>query len=146
MILQIDPGLLLVLIRETAVLFAIYGIYVLSLNLEVGYLGLPQFGKVMFLALGGLAVGGITTKIALMTYAGINPLANVDLYCSAQQYQAIAAVNKIFEASPLDGLAFFLLSLVLAAVLAGVFGILMSGPALRLREDYLGILLLVGIL
>ncbi len=70
MILQIDPGLL-VLLRETAVLFAIYGIYVLSLNLEVGYLGLPQFGKVMFLALGGLAVGGITTKIALMTYAGI---------------------------------------------------------------------------
>jgi len=58
MILQIDPGLFLVLIRETAVLFAIYGIYVLSLNLEVGYLGLPQFGKVMFLALGGLAVGG----------------------------------------------------------------------------------------
>jgi branched-chain amino acid transport system permease protein len=45
MILQIDPGLLLVLIRETAVLFAIYGIYVLSLNLEAGYLGLPQFGK-----------------------------------------------------------------------------------------------------
>jgi branched-chain amino acid transport system permease protein len=144
MILQIDPGLLLVLIRETAVLFAIYGIYVLSLNLEAGYLGLPQFGKVMFLALGGLAVGGIATKIALMTYAGINPLANVDLYCSAQQYQAIAAVNKIFAASPLDGLAFFLLSLVLAAVLAGVFGILMSGPALRLREDYLGILLLVS--
>lgn len=58
MILQIDPSLLLVLIRETAVLFAIYGIYVLSLNLEVGYLGLPQFGKVMFLALGSLAVGG----------------------------------------------------------------------------------------
>jgi branched-chain amino acid transport system permease protein len=29
-------------------------------------------------------------------------------------------------------------------VLAGVFGILMSGPALRLREDYLGILLLVS--
>jgi branched-chain amino acid transport system permease protein len=144
MILQIDPSLLLVLIRETAVLFAIYGIYVLSLNLEAGYLGLPQFGKVMFLALGGLAVGGIATKIALITYAGINPLANVDLYCLAQQYQAIAAVNKVFAASPLDGLAFFFMSLVLAAALAGVFGILMSGPALRLREDYLGILLLVS--
>ena len=93
MILQIDPNLLIVLIRETAVLFAIYGIYVLSLNLEVGYLGLPQFGKVMFLALGGLAVGGIATKLALYAYAGINPLSDVDLYCSAQQYQAVAVIN-----------------------------------------------------
>jgi len=144
MILQFDLNLFIVLFRETAVLFAIYGIYVLSLNLEVGYLGLPQFGKVMFLALGSLAVGGITTKLALMMYAGVNPLSNVDLYCSAQQYQAVAKINQLFAVSPLDGLAFFLLSLVLAAALAGVFGILMSGPALRLREEYLGILLLVS--
>jgi len=142
--LLLDLDSFILLFRETAILFAIYGIYVLSLNLEAGYLGLPQFGKVMFLALGGLAVGGIATKLALWIYAGINPLENVDLYCSTQQYQAVAVVNQLFAASPLDGLAFFFLSLVLAAALAGVFGILMSGPALRLREDYLGILLLVS--
>ncbi|ABL87768.1 amino acid/amide ABC transporter membrane protein 2, HAAT family [Pyrobaculum islandicum DSM 4184] len=151
MILQIDPGALIILFRETAVLFAIYGIYVLSLNLEVGYLGLPQFGKVMFLALGGLTVGGITTKIALEIYKatiasqlGIDPLADIDRYCSAYQYQTVTIINNIFSMSPLYGTLFFLLSITLAALLAGVFGVLMAGPALRLREDYLGILLLVS--
>jgi len=151
MILQLELGSLEVLLRETAVFIAIYGIYVLSLNLEVGYLGLPQFGKVMFLALGALAVGGIATKIALLIYGGaisaqlnISPLSDLDTYCSAYQYQTIDIINNIFTSTPLQGVGFFLLSLILAALLGGVFGILMAGPALRLREDYLGILLLVS--
>ncbi|MEZ0318869.1 MAG: branched-chain amino acid ABC transporter permease, partial [Pyrobaculum sp.] len=151
MILQVDLGQYAVLLRETALIAAIQIIYVLSLNLEAGYLGLPQFGKVMFLALGALAAGGIATKIALLAYShavqakiGINPLANINSYCSAYQYVAIGEINKIFAASPLEGVAFFLLAVVLAAAIGGIFGILMAGPALRLREDYLGILLLVS--
>ncbi|MFN3804690.1 MAG: branched-chain amino acid ABC transporter permease [Pyrobaculum sp.] len=141
----------LVLFRETAVLVAIYGIYVLSLNLEVGYMGLPQFGKVMFLALGGLAVGGIATKLALWLYLGavesrlgINPLADLGTYCTTYQYQAVGVINTIFLHSPLEALTFFLLAVIMAAALAGVFGIIMAGPAVRLREDYLGIFLLVS--
>lgn len=151
MILQIDLGPYEVLIRETAIIVAIQIIYVLSLNLEAGYLGLPQFGKVMFLALGAFAAGGIATKIALKAYEqamlarfGTDPLANVDAYCSAYQYLVVGEINKIFATSPLEGVAFFLLSLVLAALIGGAFGIVMAGPALRLREDYLGILLLVS--
>ncbi len=151
MILQLELGSLEVLFRETMIFIAIYGIYVLSLNLEVGYLGLPQFGKVMFLALGALAVGGVATKIALLIYGGaisaqlhISPLSDLDTYCSTYQYQTVGLVNSIFTSAPLHGVGFFLLSLILAALLGGVFGILMAGPALRLREDYLGILLLVS--
>ncbi|MEM0483815.1 branched-chain amino acid ABC transporter permease [Pyrobaculum aerophilum] len=151
MILQIDLNTLLVLFRETSIIVAIYGIYVLSLNLEVGYMGLPQFGKVMFLALGAIAVGGIATKVALLIYShvissqlNISPLSDLDTYCSAYQYSSIGIINNIFSNSPLSGLAFFFMSITLAAILGGVFGILMAGPALRLREDYLGILLLVS--
>ena len=149
MILQLDQ--LAVLIRETSILVAIYGIYVLSLNLEAGYLGLPQFGKVMFLALGGIAVGGIATKITLLLYGGaisaklgFSPLSNLGTYCSAYQYQTIGIINDIFTKSPFEGVIFFLMAVVLAAILGGVFGVLMAGPALRLREDYLGIFLLVS--
>ncbi|ACB40505.1 branched-chain amino acid ABC transporter permease [Pyrobaculum neutrophilum] len=151
MIPQIDPGALLVLLRETLIMFAIYGVYVLSLNLEAGYLGLPQFGKVMYLAMGGVAVGGIATKLALWIYggaisakAGISPLKDLNTYCAAYQYQSIAVVNDIFKSSPLEGILFFLVAVALSALLAGVLGVVMAGPALRLREDYLGILFLVS--
>lgn len=142
MILQVDPTL--VFLRETAILFFVYGIYVLSLNLEAGYLGLPQFGKVMFLALAGIAIGGMAVKLALILYLGLNPLQDIDTYCIVYQLLYVAEVTKVFASQPLHGVLFFVFSIVLAAVLAGVFGILMAGPALRLREDYLGIFLLVS--
>jgi branched-chain amino acid transport system permease protein len=149
--LQLDPGLVIVLLRETLAFLAIYGIYVLSLNLEAGYLGLPQFGKVMFLALGGFAVGGIATWTAMLAYEGViaarlgfSPVADAMEYCRAYQYQAVAVINEAFKSSLPEGLAFFAGSVVLAAVLAGAFGLLAAWPAIRLREDYLGILLLVS--
>lgn len=155
MILQIDISGYITLIEGTLIYFAIYGIYVLSLNLEAGYLGIPQFGKVMFLALGGLAVGGIATKIAIIIYGGliqqkfgltpIEIFQTFDQYCNSRYSSEVASyISSIFASSPLDGVLFFLLSLIIAAVLSGAFGVLISGPALRLREDYLGILLLVS--
>lgn len=148
---MIDPGPLLVLVRETAVLISIYAVYVLGLNLVAGQLGLPQFGKVMFLALGGFAVGGIMVKVVLVVYSsqifqklGVDPLKDINGYCSAYQYLVKSEIENVFISSPVEGILFFLASLVLAAFLAGVFGILIAGPALRLREDYLGILLLVS--
>jgi branched-chain amino acid transport system permease protein len=149
--LQLDPGLVIVLLRETLAFLAIYGIYVLSLNLEAGYLGLPQFGKVMFLALGGFAVGGIATWIAMLAYEGaiaarlgFNPLADAMEYCTKYQYRSVPVINEAFKSSPLEGLAFFAGSVALAAALAGALGFLTARPAIRLREDYLGILLLVS--
>ncbi len=141
----------LILFRETAIIFAIYGIYVLSLNLEVGYMGLPQFGKVMFLALGGLAAGGIAAKLVFAIYlsaieskVGINPFADLGTYCTAYQYQVVGVVNGLFLNSPIEALAFFFMTLTIAALVGAAFGILMAGPAIKLRADYLGIFLLVS--
>ncbi|MEM1925857.1 MAG: branched-chain amino acid ABC transporter permease [Pyrobaculum sp.] len=146
-----DLSPLLVLIRETAVLIVIYAIYVLGLNLVAGQLGLPQFGKVMFLALGGFVVGGIMVKLVLLIHSsyiiqkfGVDPLKNIGEYCSVYQIFIKSEIERIFLINPAESILFFLFSLILAAVVAGVFGILMAGPALRLREDYLGILLLVS--
>ncbi len=79
----------------------IYGIVALSLNLEYGYTGLGNFGKVAFFMLGAYVY-------AIAAQAGLN----------------------------------FALCFVLAAIVAGLFGFLVSLPALRLREDYLAIVTL----
>ncbi|MEL9990028.1 MAG: branched-chain amino acid ABC transporter permease [Thermoproteus sp.] len=140
-----------VLFENLAIFIGIYGIYVLSLNLEVGYLGLPQFGKVMFLIIGGIAVGGIVTKLMLWAYQkaiissmGVNPLANINSYCTLYQYQVASVVNAQFAQNPAVGLGFFVLGLVLSMALSAALGVLFAYPAIKLREDYLGILLLVS--
>ncbi|MBP1450236.1 MAG: branched-chain amino acid ABC transporter permease [Thermoproteus sp.] len=140
-----------ILLESLAIYIAIYGIYVLSLNLEVGYLGLPQFGKVMFLTIAGLAVGGIATKLMLAFYqaavakaVGVVPLANINDYCTLYQYSVVGVVNSQLAQNPAVGLGFFLLGIVLSMALAAALGILFAYPAIRLREDYLGILLLVS--
>ncbi len=140
-----------VLLQNIEVYIAIYGIYVISLNLEVGYLGLPQFGKVMFLLIGAIAVGGIATKLVLLIYQnaifkamGAYPLAKISDYCMYYQYSVTSLVNQMLAQNPALGLGYFLFGVALAMVLSAGLGVLFAYPAIRLREDYLGILLLVS--
>jgi amino acid/amide ABC transporter membrane protein 2, HAAT family (TC 3.A.1.4.-) len=140
-----------VLLQNLSIYIAIYAIYVISLNLEVGYLGLPQFGKVMFLIIGAIAVGGIATKVVLLIYQsyllksiGAAPLSNIGDYCMLYQYSAGSLVNQQLAQNPALGFGYFLLGVALAMALSAALGVLFAYPAIRLREDYLGILLLVS--
>jgi len=83
------------------VFIGIFAIVALSLNLEYGFTGLSNFGKVAFFLIGAY---GYT----LLAQAGVH----------------------------------FILALILAALIAGIFGLFVSLPALRLREDYLAIVTL----
>ena len=83
------------------VFIGIFAIVSLSLNLEYGFTGLGNFGKVAFFLVGAYAY-------TLLAQAGIH----------------------------------FILALILSALIAGIFGLLVSLPALRLREDYLAIVTL----
>lgn len=140
-----------ILLENLLIYITIYGIYVLSLNLEVGYLGIPQFGKVMFLTIGAIAVGGIATKLMLLIYQsavassiGVSPLSNIHNYCTLYQYSVISIVNQQLALNPVLGLGYLLFGIILAMILSAVLGLLFAYPAIRLREDYLGILLLVS--
>ncbi|MGC8974475.1 MAG: branched-chain amino acid ABC transporter permease [Thermoproteus sp.] len=140
-----------VLLQNLSIYIAIYAIYVISLNLEVGYLGLPQFGKVMFLIIGAIAVGGIATKLILLIYQsyllkaiGVAPLSNIGNYCMLYQYSVGSLVNQQLAQNPALGFGYFLLGIALAMALSAALGVLFAYPAIRLREDYLGILLLVS--
>ena len=86
---------------DFVVLAGIFGILALSLNLEFGFAGLANFGKVAFFLTGAYTY-------ALLSQIGIP----------------------------------FYLCLIIGALIAAVFGLLISLPALRLRADYLAIVVL----
>lgn len=83
---------------DTLVFAGIFGILSLSLNIEFGHTGLPNFGKVAF-----FMIGAYTS--ALITLSG----------------------------KP------FIAGIIGAMIVSGICGVLISLPAIRLREDYLAI-------
>jgi ABC-type branched-subunit amino acid transport system permease subunit len=92
----------------------IYVILALGLNIVVGYAGLLDLGYVAFFVIGSYTVAVGTSGI----------LAN-----SQRQPFAIPMTN-------------FWVLLPVAALLAGLFGVLLGAPTLRLRGDYLAIVTL----
>ena len=137
----------------------------LSLNLEAGYTGIPNFGKAVFVFAGAWAAAGIGVRIAAWLISLVDPeYAN----------QAVREMQNIF---PVEGKGFtdlaamvepnnfnkiavkeyivpylnqhiglailtFILIVIVAVIVAIVFSLVASYAALRLREDYLAILLL----
>ncbi|HUV46189.1 MAG TPA: branched-chain amino acid ABC transporter permease [Dehalococcoidia bacterium] len=90
-----DP---LLYVLDLVVFIGIFGIVALSLNLEFGFAGLANFGKVAFFLIGAYTY-------ALLSQIGVP----------------------------------FSLCLIAGALVAAIFGLLISLPALRLRADYLAI-------
>jgi len=118
-------------------LFAIYAIIVASLNLEFGYTGLPNFGKMLAIAGGAFIAGFVPGRIAFV-------LVKVDPgleYC-ANNSRVMAAISGSLMVDPFLAIGLFLLTLVIAALAGGLLGFLASYPAIRLRADYLAITLL----
>ena len=91
-------------------------ILAVSLNIATGYLGQLPLGHAGFMAVGAYA-GGIFMK--------------------AVPVQALLKAGNTSAAIP-----YMLLALLISAIVAGIFGILIGIPALRLRGDYLAIITL----
>ena len=117
--------------------YALYLAISLSLNLEFGYTGIPNFGKVMFIA-GGAAIGGAVAGRLAAYILGIGQ--NLDFITF--NARIITQVNGDLVNDPQLAVELVVIALVVAALLGGAFGFLASYPAIRLREDYLGLLLL----
>ena len=111
----------------------------LSLNLEAGYTGVPNFGKVMFMA-GGAAISAAVCGQLAVLILGVNVHGNYNGYIVT----VINQVNASLAKSPLLSVELVLLGTILAAGIGGLLGFLASYPAIRLREDYLGMLLLAS--
>jgi len=123
---------------DFGVILCVYLIVSFTVNLEFGYTGVPNFGKVLFVAVGGLTAGSLSYY--LMGYLlRIPNLSNLDF-----QFVNTPEMSKALATQPLLALGLFMFMLVVGALVGAVFGFLASYPAIRLREDYLGMLLLAA--
>ena len=136
--MNIDP------VATTVALLTFFGIaamIALSLNIEYGVAGIPNFGQALFVAIGAYTAGVVYTRLLplLAGREGIDP-------CSAgSMAQALALRTDIMKTMPAVALGGFALTLLIAALLGGAIGLIASYPALRLKEEwFLGLVLLVG--
>src|SRR5207247_10033204 len=111
----------------------------LRMNLEAGHTGIPNFGKVMFMA-GGAAISAAVSGLLAVVILGVNVHGNYNAYIVT----VINQVNASLAKNPLLSVELVLLGTILAAAIGGFLGFLASYPAIRLREDYLGMLLLAS--
>jgi len=120
-------------------LLALYGVYLivsLSLNLEFGFAGIPNFGKVLPVAAGAFAVGFLPGRLA----AWMIGLGDVDYV--KDNSPIVARVNEALQNSIPMALFLLVVTLVAAAALGALLGFAASYPTRRLREDYLAMTLL----
>ncbi|BEP17785.1 branched-chain amino acid ABC transporter permease [Pyrofollis japonicus] len=142
----------------------VYTVVSISLNLEAGFTGIPNFGKHFFVFLGAFAAQGIGVRIAAWLYEKLEPQAaqealqqvsmmvpSVSPNASLVSIAANPDANRIIVNNYLKPFVTsnlgveVLLAIVILGVtvaLALIFGLVASYAALRLREDYLAILLL----
>src|SRR5919112_5343014 len=92
----------------------IYALLAMGLNIVVGYAGLLDLGYAAFFAIGAYTVGFLTSPSSVFVRAGWVP-------------------------APLQT---FWPAMVIAFIVAAIFGVLLGAPTLRLRGDYLAIVTL----
>lgn len=120
--------------------FGISAIMALSLNLQYGLAGIPNYGLALFVSLGAYTAGVTYTRL-LPRLAGREVL----YPCGAELGQALQLRGDIMRNLPLAGWSNFLLTLLIAAIVGGFIGYIFSYPALRLKDEwYLTLVLLVG--
>ena len=118
--------------------FAIYLIFSISTNLDYGFAGIPDLGKVMFFAGGAFTVGALATRIGAY-------LANIRYKDFVHQNTLITCkVNEYLTMHPHDAILIFVATIAVGIIVSLILGYVASYPAIRLRVDYLGITLLVA--
>jgi branched-chain amino acid transport system permease protein len=124
---------------DLATAYSLYLIVALTLNLEAGFSGIPNFGKVMFVAAGAAAAGSVTGRVAAIVLS-INTHGDYNGFIAT----IIPSIDNALSKNVLLSVELLVLGVVLAAVVGAVLGFVASYPAIRLREDYLGMLLLAA--
>ena len=124
-----------IFVIDLLAIFAIYVIVNLSLNMEFGYAGIPNFGKVLAVGAGAFVAASIPGRI-FANIAGIEGDYILD------NLLIVSQINLWLVDNVGIGFVIFFLTLGIAAGVGGGIGLLTSYPAIRLRGDYLAITLL----
>ena len=117
--------------------FGVFTIITISLNIEFGYAGIPNFGKLLAVLGGALFIGAVPGRILAYIYGVMDNLDFID-----SNTLIMSKVNGILSKDLFSSIIVLILSLILAALIGAMLGAIASYPAIRLREDYLAIILL----
>lgn len=116
---------------DIIITFAIYGIIALSTNLDMGYGGIPNLAKLLFVAGGAFFVGGISTRI-LKWLSGIGGSFIQD------NIMVISELGKMMNNTGI-GLTYFFGSIIGAMLFCALLGGVIALTARKLSRDYLAI-------
>lgn len=106
----------------------------LSLNFELGFTGIPNFGKALFVGAGASFAGAFSGYLSTM-YLGIG----IGKFITNNQSVA-GQVNSVLAHNVWFSVVLLLTSLGVAAIVGLGFGLLISGIAARLKEVYLAMI------
>ena len=128
-------------LTQYLVVAGVYSLLAISMNIEYGWAGIPNFGKAAFIAAGGAAAAVIATQVGPVLFLGIEGAVPGTLeFFGKYNGQILPA----YAQNPLATWCVFILSAVVGGIVAVLLGVLFTYPAVRLREDYLAIALLMG--
>ena len=125
------------LVIDTIPFIAIFATIAISLNIEYGYAGLPNFGKVLPVFGGALIAGSMVPRMIQAIFPDApktdyifnNGPASVELQAFMNTHHEISVIMMI-------------LGLIIAIAFGAFLGLISAAPALKLREDYLAITLI----
>jgi len=131
-------SLLLFVLNLLAILTP-YIIVTLSLNLEYGFGGVPNFGKTLAVA-GGAFIAGFLPGRVLAAIFGIG----IGIDYATNNSLIIQQIDSILISNPLLSIG-LLISIIGLVMLFGAFlGLIMAYPVAKLRSDYLGMVFLAA--
>ena len=119
--------------------FAPYIIVTISLNLEYGYGGVPNFGKTLAVA-GGAFMAGVLPGRLIASLLGIGKGLN---YIDSNSLIIGQVNNQLVTNVPLS-LVVIIVTFGIAILFGAFLGLLVAYPVARLRADYLGMTFLAA--
>lgn len=125
----------LIFMADLIAIFSIYLIINLSLNLEFGYAGIPNFGKV-------LSVGAGAFVMAIVPIHLYRMILNIQADPIHDNFDIISQINTHIMMNPGIEFLVFGITLIVAMGVGIALGLVSAYPAIRLRGDYLAVTLL----
>jgi branched-chain amino acid transport system permease protein len=116
--------------------FALYLIISISLNLEMGYAGIPNFGKVLYFMGGAAFSGSVAIRAAAWIMHVPGNVVGLDNFLIAGK------LTMMLKSDVPASIALIAITIAIGGLVGGVLGYISIFPAIRLREDYLAMLLL----
>jgi len=118
-------------------LFCIYAIITLSLNLQHGYTGIFNLGLYLPILVGAIITASVPGRLAMLIY-GIDS----ELDFSYNNPTVIDILRSKLANDPLMSIILLLITMLITIIVCYVLGYLTAHPALRLPADYLALFML----